>query len=237
MSEELDVLWALHDLDDRVVTLETALRRYPGERQSLEQRSSGERARLEAHKQKVHDLQLRHRQGEKDVEALQAEERKFQGQLPLVKKNEEYQALLKEISDRKGKRSDRETELLVLMDDEQRLNAERPSLEQALKTAETEMAARLEVIAEGERRERAQVEEIQAQRAQLMARLTTPMRSRYERIRVSRDGRAVVPIIKGSCGGCFRGQPPQALQDARRRDRVLVCDGCGRLLLWPPEGE
>ena len=236
MSEELDILWALHDLDDRLVTLETALRRYPGERRSLEQRSTGERARLEAHKQKVHDLQLRHRQGEKDIEALQAEERKFQGQLPLVKKNEEYQALLKEISDRKGKRSDRETELLVLMDDEQRLNAERPALEQALKTAESEMAARLEIIAGEEQRERAQVEQIQAERARLMERLTAPMRSRYERIRVSRDGRAVVPIIKGSCGGCYRGQPPQALQDARRRDRVLVCDGCGRLLIWPPDG-
>jgi len=237
MTEELQILWSLRDLDDRLVTLETALGRYPGERRLLEQRSSGERVRLEAHKQRIHDLQLRHRQGEKDIEALQAEERKFQGQLPLVKKNEEYQALLKEIADRKAHRSDRETELLVLMDDEQRLLTEKPVLEQALKTAESETATRLQMIGEREQRERAQVDEIQTQRRALMERLPTGIRTRYERIRVSREGRAVVPIIKGSCGGCFRGQSPQVLQDARRRDRVLSCDGCGRLVILPPEGE
>ena len=42
-------------------------------------------------------------------------------------------------------------------------------------------------------------------------------------------------ILKGACGGCFRNQPPQLLQDARRRDRLLVCEGCGRLLVWPPD--
>jgi predicted nucleic acid-binding Zn-ribbon protein len=46
----------------------------------------------------------------------------------------------------------------------------------------------------------------------------------------------VVPIVKTACGGCFRTQPPQVLQEARRHDRVLVCDGCGRLLVMPPEG-
>ena len=45
----------------------------------------------------------------------------------------------------------------------------------------------------------------------------------------------MVAIVKGACGGCFRAQPPQVLQEARRGDRLLACDGCGRLLIWPPE--
>jgi predicted nucleic acid-binding Zn-ribbon protein len=236
VTEELQLLWSLRDLDDRMVTLEAALRRYPGERKLLEARTSGEKARLETHRQRLHDLQLRHRQFEKDVEALQAEERKFQSQLPMVKKNEEYQALLKEIGERKGRRSDRETELLVLMDEEQRLNGERPALEQALKTAESEAAGRLQAIAAEEQVEREQVAGLERERQALLDRLPAGIRTRYERIRVSKEGRAVVPIIKGSCGGCYRGQPPQALQEARRGDRVLTCDGCGRLLIWPPEG-
>ena len=235
VTDEILVLWSLHELDDRLVTLEGALRRYPGERKLLEARTSGEKARLESHKQRLHDLQLRHRQIEKDVETLQAEERKFQGQLPMVKKNEEYQALLKEIGDRKARRSDRETELLVMMDEEQRLASERPVLEQALKTAENEAAARLQTIASEEQAEREQVAALERQRQTLLERLPAGIRVRYERIRTSKEGRGVVPILKGSCGGCYRGQPPQALQEARRGDRVLTCDGCGRLLIWPPE--
>jgi predicted nucleic acid-binding Zn-ribbon protein len=236
VTEDLQILWSLHGLDEQLVVLTTGLGRHPGERAALERRVAGERARLEAHRQELGEHQLRHRQLEKDIEALQVEERKFQGQLPLVKKNEEYQALLHEIADRKARRSDRETELLIMMEEEQRLGGQRPAIEQALKAVEAEAAARLAAIGEEEKRERDQVATLEAERTGLIEKLPAATRNRYERIRASRDGRAVVPILKGACGGCYRGQPPQVLQEARRGDRVLVCDGCGRMLIWPPEG-
>jgi hypothetical protein len=236
MTEELQILWTLRGLDEQLVTLHGALARYPGDRKTLEARTTSERTRLEDLKKAIGDVQLKHRKMEQDIEALQQEERKFQSQLPMVKKNEEYSALLHEIADRKGKRSERETDLLMLMDEEQRLHRERPTVEQALQKAEAETAARLATINDEERKERDQVAGLEAERQSLMSRLSPGIRARYERIRTSLDGRAVVPILKGSCGGCFRGQPPQMLQEARRGDRLITCDGCGRLLIWPPEG-
>jgi len=236
MTEEIDVLWSLRGLDERLVALNEALKRHPADRASLENRVSGERAKLEGFKKQAGDFQLKHRQIEKDIEALQQEERKFQGQLPMVKKNEEYTALLHEIADRKNKRSERETELLMLMDEEQRVLGEVPAHQRALDTIQSESATRLQAIAAEEQRERDEAAALEAERQGLSGRLPMALRSRYERIRASRDGRAVVAIIKGSCGGCYRGQPPQALQEARRRDRALTCDGCGRLLIWPPDG-
>jgi predicted nucleic acid-binding Zn-ribbon protein len=235
MTEELQILWSLRGLDEQLVTLHGALARYPTDRKTLEGRMASERARLEELKKAIGEVQLRHRQMEKDIEALQLEERKFQSQLPMVKKNEEYSALLHEIADRKGKRSERETDLLMLMDEEQRLHHERPVYERSLKNIEDETAARLGTIADEERRERDQVAALEAERQSLMSRLPPGVRARYERVHGSREGRAVVPIVKGSCGGCFRGQPPQTLQEARRGDRLITCDGCGRLLIWPPE--
>jgi hypothetical protein len=152
-----------------------------------------------------------------------------------VKKNEEYSALLSEIAGAKRKRSDRETDLLVLMEEEDRQVGEKPALEKALAGVEREASERLASFAAEEAREREAVAGIEAERASLTAQLPPALRSRYERIRASREGRAVVPIVKGSCGGCYRGQPPQALQEARRGDRLITCDGCGRLLIWPPE--
>lgn len=236
MTEEIEVLWNLRGLDERLVALQGALKRHPADRQSLESRLAGERSKLEGFKKQTGDLQLKHRQIEKDIEALQQEERKFQSQLPMVKKNEEYTALLHEISDRKAKRSERETDLLMLMDEEQRLLGEVPALQKALDSIQAETAARIQAIAAEEQKERDEANDLERQRQELVARLPATMRSRYERIRTSRDGRAVVPIIKGSCGGCFRGQPPQMLQEAKRGDRAITCDGCGRLLIWPPEG-
>src|SRR6188508_2162319 len=92
MTEEVEVLWNLRGLDERLVTLQSALQRHPSDRVSLESRLAGERAKLEGFKKQTGDLQLKHRQIEKDIDALQQEERKFQSQLPMVKKNEEYTA-------------------------------------------------------------------------------------------------------------------------------------------------
>ena len=60
-------------------------------------------------------------------------------------------------------------------------------------------------------------------------------RSRYERLRTGRAGRAVAAVQNGACGACFRALAPAALQEARRRERLLSCDGCGRYLVLPPE--
>ena len=235
MNDEIRTLWELHGLDERLVALQTALKRFPAQRASVEQRLSGDRARLETLKKELGEYQIKRRAMEKDIEALTAEERKFQGQLPLVKKNEEYTALLHEIAGAKQRRSDRETDLLMLMDEEEKRAAEKPLLEKALAALEAEAKARLGAIAGEEQGERDKVAEVEAERATRVARLAAPLRNRYERIRTSLEGRAVVPIHKGACGGCYRAQPPQMLQEARRGDRVLVCDGCGRMLVWPPD--
>lgn len=237
MTEEMQTLWSLHELDEQLVIAREALSKHPEERAGIERRLTEERIHLETHKQALHDHQLKHRELEKDIAALEVEERKYQSQLPMVKKNEEYQALLHEISLAKAKRSERETDLLVRMEEESRLAGQRPGIEQALKKVEQETAARLAQIAADEQRQKDAVDVLEARRQDLAARLPANTRTRYERIRGSRGGRAVVPILpKGACGGCFRGQPPQVLQEARRGDRVLLCDGCGRMMVWPPEG-
>ena len=235
MTEELEVLWSLHGLDEQVATLQVALQRHPAERKGLEQRIGAERVHLETHKQKIGSHQLKRRELERDIESLGAEERKFQSQLPMVKKNEEYTALLSEIQRAKARRSDRETELLVLMEEEDQTSREKPAVERALAAVEAEAAARRREIDAEEGKEREALARLEAERSALMARLPVATRSRYERTRTSKDGRAVVPILKGACGGCYRNQPPQVLQEARRGDRLLVCEGCGRLLIWPPD--
>ncbi len=235
MSEELDRLWVLRSLDEEVATLRASVARFPVERSTLAQRLAAERARLEALKQRFAEVQKARRQLEKDAEVITEQERKFLSQLPAIKKNEEYTALLHEISVAREKRSIVETEILLKLEDEERVQGERPTLEGGLREVERETAERLKALEAGEAREREALAALEARRAAEIERLSTATRARYERVSSSRDGRAVVPILKGACGGCYRGQPPQVLQEARRRDRLITCEGCGRLLIWPPD--
>lgn len=235
MSEELDRLWALKDLDERASVLRAELKRFPEQRATLERAVAEQSAKLERRRAEGAGNQAKRRELEREIEALIAQERKFQSQTYAVKKNEEYRALLDEIEGVKKKRSDIETDVLLTFETEERLAGERAEAERALQTAQREAAERTRQIDVEEKSDRERLEAIEAQRMEHVGRLPPGTRARYERIVQQRDGRAVMAILKGACGGCFRSQPPQVLQDARRRDRLLVCEGCGRLLIWPPD--
>lgn len=236
MTGEIQSLWKLHELDDKVVTLTESLARYPAERTEAEARLESEKKRLEGHKERVAALQRERRALEQQTESLDAEERKFKNQLPQVKKNEEYQALLHEISGTQAKRSNLETAILEKFEEEEQLGEEAKSLAATLQSVQKEVDERIARIQSEEKAARASLEGLESERQAALEGVPPATRSRYERIRASRQGRAVVPILKNACGGCFRNQPPQALQEARRGDRLISCDGCGRLLIWPPDG-
>jgi hypothetical protein len=237
MTPELATLWALHELDERLIALRETLSRLPGERRALESRRDLERGRLERHQKQLAEVRLKRSQREKDASVIQTEEKRFAQQQGLVKTNAEFQALTHEIEGARARRSEVETEVLLMMDEEQRLEHARPALDRELAEVEGDVRARLASFDTEEAAARAEETELESRRAARLPELPTATRSRYERIRESKGGRGVVAIAKGACGGCFRGLAPQALQEARRRDRVLQCDGCGRLMVLPPDTE
>jgi hypothetical protein len=71
----------------------------------------------------------------------------------------------------------------------------------------------------------------QHERQKLVSRIAKADLALYERIRKARNGKAVVPVKKGSCGGCFNRVPPQKLLELRQHERVYTCERCGRIII------
>jgi predicted nucleic acid-binding Zn-ribbon protein len=60
----------------------------------------------------------------------------------------------------------------------------------------------------------------------------------YNRLRENaKNGLAVVPVDRDSCGGCFNKIPPQRQLDIQSKKKVLVCEHCGRILVPTEEAE
>jgi hypothetical protein len=54
----------------------------------------------------------------------------------------------------------------------------------------------------------------------------------YDRIRKNyRNGLAVVPVERDSCGGCYNAIPPQKQSDIKQRKKIIVCENCGRIIV------
>lgn len=64
---------------------------------------------------------------------------------------------------------------------------------------------------------------------ELEGELAPPTRARYERIK-GRRGRAVVPVIHGTCYGCFVSLPTAMASEMLGNADVRTCDNCGRFL-------
>ena len=53
----------------------------------------------------------------------------------------------------------------------------------------------------------------------------------YDKIRRTyRNGMAVVPVDRSSCGGCFNSVPPQLRLEVGLHKKIIACDHCGRIL-------
>jgi predicted nucleic acid-binding Zn-ribbon protein len=235
VNDELRLHWALHEIDEEAVRHEAERGKLPEQRRALDARVTSERNKLAAIDTEATKLERRRRELERDIAGFEAQEKRFKTQLDAVTDQKQYTAVQHEIATVAGKRSDLETEALTVMDGEERAATDRPHAAELLAKAERETADTRAKLDAEEARHSSRLAELDARRAEAIAQLEPPMRSRYERTRAARAGRAVAAIEKGACGGCFRGLAPHGLQEARKREHMVLCDGCGRLLMLPPE--
>lgn len=235
MTDELLHHWALHLLDEESVRHAAERAKLPELRRTQEARLAAERRKLDAAAKRAAELLARRRALERDIAALEAQEKKYRTQLDAVTDQKQFEAVNHEIAGVAGKRGDLETEVLEILEAEEKATAERPALEQALAKAERETGEQIARLDADEARLGGLLADLDRRRVQAEQPLDPAARTRYEKVRASKGGRAVVAIVNGACGGCARNLTPHAHQDARKRDRLLVCDGCGRMMLLPPD--
>ena len=236
MADDLPLHWILHELDEEAVRHEAELVKLPEQRRAHETRVATEKRRVDASAAAQADRQKRRTAFERDIAAFEDQEARYRKQLDAVTNQQQFEAKQHEITGVQAKRSELETQVLTLMDEEESLASAHPALAAALLKAEQESAAAHEKFATSEAVLREKLASLDARRAAALEKLDAAARTRYERMRAGRAGRAIGAIENGACGTCFHGLSPSAASDARRREKLVPCEGCGRLLMLPPEG-
>lgn len=235
LSPDLARLVALQAVDSELQSLHAQLEVMPRQEAETAARVRRTKEALADLEERVKRMTLERREGEKEVESLADQERKFQGRTVDVKTNEELWALQKEIRGVQAKRSDKETAVLEAMEREDAERGKRSPLEAEVKDAEARHEQnRARIVSESEAL-RARVADRQDERERRVAELPPALRARYERVLASGRNPAVVPLSKNACGGCYTAQPPQRIQEVRQGEFVVVCEFCGRLLIGTAE--
>jgi len=232
MKDTIELLFALQQLDDEIDDLRADEEAIPERKDELAAEVGEIETRLKAFKQEALDLAKLRKDKELELDGSSQKKAKFQGQLFQVKSNREYEALQHEISGLDAQVSGSEDEILEVLERAEKVSQaiadEEKALQAAVERVKQEHAA-LDKEADGLREA---IAERDGKRTGLVSGLDQPLLARYERIREVKDGLAVAAIKNGACGGCFRRIPPQEMQILRRGDRVMTCEGCGRIILW-----
>ena len=235
MTEELRLHWELHEIDEQAVAREQVLAKHPEQRRSVEARVASARSVLAALDHRVAESAKRRRVLDGEIAAYDVQQKRFEQQLLQVTDQKQFEAVQHEIAAVRAKRDLPETEALEKLDAEEREAQARPGHAHALERALAESAATVARLTAEEAVLRSELALLDQRRTEAASRLAPAARLRYEKLRQGRGGRAVAAVTHGACGGCFRGLSAAALQESRRREKLLTCDGCGRLLVLPPD--
>jgi predicted nucleic acid-binding Zn-ribbon protein len=172
-----------------------------------------------------------------DIHDFKEKLEKYKSQQYSVRNNKEYDALTKEIDfaeqsikDLEGQFSDLEKTMDIAKNEITELTQKLEEVEKNLEEKRKELAEVSKATEEEELK-------LAHEREKIKVRLQKDILPRYERIRKARDGRAVVPVKRNSCGGCHNRIPPQRILELRTNTKMFTCEHCGRILVSPEIAE
>lgn len=229
MKKWINNLLALQELDLRLRNLGIRVKMLPVEMNNLKKELLDEKEKVHNARELVLKTEMSIKQCESKIELEKEEICRLGAQSNLIKKNDEYEAMLREIENHKNKVNDYETEEIELLDaieaaqDQYKLfEKDFVSREKGLKEDMqdiVDIAGSLKVEIAKNNKARPSKEQLQDE----------DILSLYKRLLSKGKGSPLSPIVSGNCGNCHLKVVPQVVSLARKGDEAS-CNNCGFLV-------
>lgn len=232
VKEQIDILVELQKNDTDVEQARTLLSGIFEKQRTLEEKLISAAAAREAAEVLLEALRKDYRVLESDVKANLDLIRKSKSQLPSVKSNKEYQALLKQVDESQKKNSRIEDEMLALLD---RIEAGEKALEernQDCRRAEDQVASERGRLEEDVRKGELRVSELVAERDRIARSAPPDLMQVFAKTQKRVEAPMIVPVRGTTCEGCNISIPPQLANELRRFESLNFCPFCNRIIYW-----
>jgi uncharacterized protein len=231
LKQQLVLLEELSRIDVRLQEEEAALKNLPERLKAMKNDLAKVEAMLQRERQGLLETEKFRRDLEGQSKVDEQNIAKAKSKLSQVKSGKDYMAAQREVEASRKMSAERDEELLKLIDAVE-------ATKKSIADHEKDVAdLRAHVEAE-ERAIQAKIDEVQektkgerAEREALSQRLPKDILKKYMTIR-ARRGLAVVPVIKGVCGGCHMAIPPQLYIVLQRGNSIETCPLCARIIYW-----
>ncbi len=233
MLADVEVAVRLQALDLRISSLLKEISALPKHIAAIEQKLGIHERRLEVDRAALaaNAKDRKHLDGE--IQTAQAKISKLKGQTLEAKTNDQYRAFQNEIDYCEREIRGHEDRILDLMSASEPLDKNVKAAEGVLKDERAQVTAEKQRAEKRTAEDRKRMNELQAERNELFARLPKSVAANYERLRKLR-GVAVSEAVDGRCSQCHISLRPQFLQELKRGEKIMFCESCARMLYYSP---
>ena len=235
MHPDLEKLVRLQEVELEIRNYNERIDLLPKQLAALETKLQNTLQRQQSLKEHFTKLASEKKKLEVSIQDVEQKISKYKGQLFEVKTNDQYRALLNEIEFSSQEIRKFEDEILVRMEQEEKLKAEGKAIEIRLQqekaVVETEKkAAEAEVV-----KELALLVQFEQERKTLIEEVPADLYRQYTRIASFRKGVALARAAQETCLGCNVRIRPQIFSEVMKGEVIHTCDSCSRLLYYKPE--
>ncbi len=231
IEEKLKAVITLQKIDSKIDHIEILKGELPIEVSDLDDEVEGLSTRIANTEAKINSIEEFISKREDDRREAKANIDKYEEQQQNVSNDREYQAVEKEIEfqNLEVQHAEKDVkEAKIKLNDtiksKENINELLKLKKEIYKSKEAELK---KIIKETEKEEK----EISLLSDKAKEKVDTHLLNSYERIRSNfRNGLAVVPILRDSCGGCFNIIPPQKQVEILQHKKIIICEHCGRIL-------
>jgi len=169
-------------------------------------------------------------QMEKQSLELIAKIDRYKGQQLEVTNNREYDALTREMETAENTITSNESQVEHIIKRAEELKSSKTDLEGRRDVLVGELEVKRQELEEILAATREEEKTLEARRVELLKEIKERDLVLYTRIREAK-GKAVAPIRRESCSGCYNIVPPQLILEVKKNDRLFKCEHCGRILV------
>lgn len=231
MENRLRNLYALQLIDNNLDEIEELKGDLPAETRAIEAKVGELQESISSLEHEMRASFTARDNADSEIVNLRKKLERYKKQQFTVRNNREYDALSREMDSATAAIAKLEKEMeaaegkaTVARTD---IEALKVKLDEAKGVLEEKQHALAEVSKSTEDEELRYAHE----RQKVVTRIDKADLATYERIRKAKKGKAIVPVKRGACGGCFNRVPPQKLLELRLNNKVYTCERCGRILV------
>lgn len=238
MKEDMENLLKLQKIDAMIAEMESSKDNFPRDIEETENLMIDKKAQVEHARGKIEDIEKQKKALEHEIKTEEERIKKDKGRLMQVKNNNEYHALLREIDNSRREISDKETQVLRLLEEAEAEKAAVSEIESGLKNLEDEIKSKKEKFESLLKDADENIEEKKKDREEYVNKINPSLLKKYNMIKDKKEYSNILTKVQGnSCATCNMNIPPQMVNEVRAMSHIHICPTCERILYWSDKDE